>query len=359
MPGETGCCCIAFRTSLHSNLGNILFLQNIHKQAIPLNGKNRVHYHSKPRLMKGTIRQLIADGKTSRAIQELQQLTAGLKDQDLHDEAILQAARYEAYAREKRLGTSSPQEQSLALAQINHALLQIAERLPDSARRRGFFAPRKWWEWVVAASIIVGILAGLAAIFDVNFNTLFGKTSTAANTVTVLAHGPGGKDDKVLPSRGIVKLIYGDAIAREQINDKGEATFKQISDAFFAKDARVEILFEDPEGEPYRALRNDSLYRLERGKYVALEVKLYGLESLKGVVKDFKTGEAIEGAKVRVQGEEAISNAYGEFALELPPDKQEKFQTIRAYHPDYQDYEVAQVPTQTQKEIPVLMKPKN
>jgi hypothetical protein len=212
MPGETGCCCIAFRTSLHSNLGNILFLQNIHKQAIPLNGKNRVHYHSKPRLMKGTIRQLIADGKTSRAIQELQQLTAGLKDQDLHDEAILQAARYEAYAREKRLGTSSPQEQSLALAQINHALLQIAERLPDSARRRGFFAPRKWWEWVVAASIIVGILAGLAAIFDVNFNTLFGKTSTAANTVTVLAHGPGGKDDKVLPSRGIVKLIYGDAI---------------------------------------------------------------------------------------------------------------------------------------------------
>ena len=136
------------------------------------------------------------------------------------------------------------------------------------------------------------------------------------------------------------------------------STLKQISDAFFAKDARVEILFEDPEGEPYRALRNDSLYQLERGKYVALEVKLYGLERLKGIVKDFDTGETIESAKVRVQGEEATSNAYGEFTLDLPPDKQEKFQTIRAYHPDYQDYELANVPTQTQREIPILMKPK-
>jgi hypothetical protein len=87
-------------------------------------------------------------------------------------------------------------------------------------------------------------------------------------------------------------------------------------------------------------------------------VKLYGLERLKGIVKDFNTGKAIEGAKVRVQGEEATSNAYGEFTLDLPEDKQEKYQTIRAYHSDYQDYEMAKVPTQTQREIPVLMKPK-
>ena len=308
--------------------------------------------------MKNNIQQLIADGKTSRAIQALQQLTSKLEDQDLHNDTLMVAGRYEAYAREKRLGTSSAEEQASALAQINHALLEIVARLPGNDRRAGFLVLRKWWEWVVAASVIVGILAGLFTIWGDNLKNLLAKTSTAANTVTVLAHGPGGKDDKVLPSRGLVKLIYGDAIVTKQINNEGEATFKQISDAFFAKDTRVEILFEDPDGEPYFALRNDSLYQLERGKYVALEVKLYGLEKLKGIVKNFDTGEAIESAKVRVQGEEATSNAYGEFTLDLPPDKQEKFQTIRAYHPDYQDYELANVPTQTQREIPILMKPK-
>jgi hypothetical protein len=426
----------------------------------------------KPLLMKAKIRQLIAEGKTSRAIQELQQITGKLEDQDLHEEALMAAARYEAYAREKRTGTSSSEEQLLVLARINHALLGITAQLPESSKdveeqrtsvktafrevqilidgaiedfnqtrkenlinvisailniessevkikrlvagsvkitielpidkaeelvqlflvnseiaaklkkelnvldirfaqadslpsnssskgsgSSNFLARRKWWEWVLAAGVVVAILAGLTDIFGENLKTLFGKTSTVANTVTVLAHGPGGKDDKVLPSRGIVKLIYGDAIVTKQINNEGEATFKQIGDAFFAKDARVEILFEDPEGEPYRALRNDSLYRLERGKYVALEVKLYGLERLKGIVKDFNTGKAIEGAKVRVQGEETTSNAYGEFTLDLPPDKQEKFQTIRAYHPDYQDYEMTNVPTQTQREIAIMMKP--
>lgn len=311
--------------------------------------------------MKEKIRQLIAEGKTKRAIQELQQITSELDDQDdqeLHEEALMQAARHEAYAREKRMGTSSAEEQRLALAQINEAILHIADRLPDSTRQVSFLTRRKWWEWVIAAGIIVGILGGLAEVTGVNLTTLFTKNNTASNTVTVLAHGPGGKDDLVLPSRGIVKLIYGDAIVSKQINNEGEATFKQISDAFFAKDARVEILFEDPEDEPYRALRNDSLYRLERGKYVALEVKLYGLERLKGIVKDFHTGAAIEGAIVRVQGEETTSNAYGEFTLDLPESKQDKYQTIRAYHPDYQDYEMAQVPTQTQREIPIMMKPK-
>lgn len=308
--------------------------------------------------MKRQLRALIAEGKTARAINELLLITERLDDQDFHNEALMQAARHETYAREKRLGASSAEEQGLALAQINHALLEIVERLPDGARRPGFIARRKWWEWVVAASVVAAMLGGLAEVTGLNLKDLFSRTGTAANTVTILVHGPGGKDDKVLPSRGIVKLIYGDAIVPEQINNEGEATFKQISDSFFAKDARVEILFEDPEGEPYRAVRNDSLYQLTRGRYIALEVKLYGLERLKGIVKDFNTGKAIEGAKVRVQGEEATSNAYGEFTLDLPEDKQEKYQTIRAYHSDYQDYEMAKVPTQTQREIPVLMKPK-
>ncbi len=64
--------------------------------------------------------------------------------------------------------------------------------------------------------------------------------------VTILVHNEAGKDQLILPNRGQVKLIYGDANVVETINSKGEATFKQIPEHFFSEDATVEILFIDP-----------------------------------------------------------------------------------------------------------------
>ena len=174
-----------------------------------------------------------------------------------------------------------------------------------------------------------------------------------AKTVTVLAHGERGKDDLVLPNRGIVKLIFGDAIIPEQINNEGEATFKQIPEEFFHEDNGVEILFQDPEGEPYRVLNPDSLYHLTPGKYVALTVKLYGLERIYGVVRDSLTGDAIEGAVIRVQGVEAKSNKYGEYSLDLPKEKQSEFQTIRVYKEGYKTFEKKELKVQASGEVTI------
>lgn len=310
--------------------------------------------------MKKQLRQYISEGKTDKAIKLLLELIRCLDDEHLTKDIILLSSKHKQYSSDKYRGLTSQTEQAAFFAQINEALMDIISRLPDDRRRLFvlFLYRRKWWEWVIAIGIFVGCIFVVDQILGGNLASLRLGSITESNSLTILVHGPRGKDEKVLPGRGVVKLLYGDAIVSKQINSDGEATFKQISHAFFHEDARVEILFEDPLGEPYQALHPDSLYRLERGKYIGLVVKLHGLEKISGIVKDFVSGKPIAGTKVRVQGEEAISNTYGEFTLILPEKKQRQFQTIRAYHPAYQDFELSDVPTQTQREISIMMKPK-
>ena len=292
--------------------------------------------------MKVYIKRLIANGRAEKAIQELLRITSNLDDQEFHREIVVQSGRFKDYQKRHREGKSSPEQ----LNQINFALLQILDELPQDINPKS--GKRTW---IIGAVVVLGIFGVIAIIHYTR------KISTASNSITILVHGPGGKDEKVLPGRGIVKLIYGDAIVPKQINNQCEATFTQISDAFFAQEAGVEILFEDPEGESYRVTHKDSLYRLTRGKYIPLEVKLFGLDKISGIVKDFVTGKPIEGAVIRIQGLEAVSNQYGEYALEIPEEKQLQFQTIRAYKDGYQDFEQKNVPTQTKQEMAILMKP--
>ena len=67
------------------------------------------------------------------------------------------------------------------------------------------------------------------------------------------------------------KLVFGSCMIDEAMA-QGE-----IPQEFFDSEATVEILFFDPEGEPYRAINPDSLYKLTKSEYIALPVKLFGL----------------------------------------------------------------------------------
>jgi len=191
-----------------------------------------------------------------------------------------------------------------------------------------------------------------------SFSLHYKLNSEIPSQVTVIVHGEKGKDELVLPSRGKVKLIYGDANVVETINDKGEATFKQIPSDFFGSKSTVEILFFDPLGEPYHVLNPDSLYQLTKGKYISLAVKLDGLSQLKGIVKDFETGEPISGVRISILGVETFSNHYGEYSLSISSEYQRKLQTVRAYKEGYELYELSNVPIQTENECPIFMKPK-
>jgi len=202
--------------------------------------------------------------------------------------------------------------------------------------------------------VVFMLLVWSISIFSIVQYTKGGSGDPAQ--LTVLVHGEKGKDHLVLPNRGKVKLIYGDANVVETINDKGEATFKQIPQDFFTANIRVEILFSDPQGEPYRAVHPDSLYRLTQGKYIALEVRLYGLGQLMGIVKDFETGDLISGVRISIQGTATFSNQYGEYTLIIPVEQQRKFQTVRALKDGYESFEYKNVPLQTGDEFPILMK---
>ncbi len=210
---------------------------------------------------------------------------------------------------------------------------------------------RQSYQVVIAFMLLVWTLSGFS-IYQ-----YFYDGGDAPATLTVLVHGEGGRGQRVLPGRGQVSLVYGDAIVSETINGKGEATFKQVPASFFEAEAGVEVLFHDPGGEPYRAVHGDSLYRLTRGRYLPLEVRLVGLGRIRGIVKDQGTGEPLDSVRVGILGLHTYTNAYGEYVLDIPKGMQRQFQTLRAYRRGYEPRELKDLAVQAQREIPILMRP--
>lgn len=182
--------------------------------------------------------------------------------------------------------------------------------------------------------------------------------------ITVFVHGEKGKDDIVLPNRGKVKLIYGDATVEKIINNEGEVTFKQIPPEYFRSGATVELLFFDPMGEPYGAINPDSLYRVVKGKPIYLVVKLYGLNKFSGIVKDSNTGYPIQGVRISIPCYDTnsivtYSNKFGEFILLIPPSHQRKFQTVRAFKEGYRPFELKDIPILSEKEFIIIVDSNN
>jgi hypothetical protein len=312
---------------------------------------------------KQEIKALIAGNDTREAINRLKQITL---DTQLYNDVLQQSAKYEQYEQDKIQGVETSSTLNIALNRINQSLLLIADQLenmsssPSDKKQLSTKEPpavgnnKNLWVYLGAVAIVLFFL-GLAE--SLNFINFFPNgEERVTETLTVLIHGKAGKDDIVLPNRGVVYLIYGDAKIPEQINNEGEATFKQIPSVFFARDAKVEILFEDPQGEPYRVANRDTLYDLKRASHIAVAVVLEGMDQVVGVVKDFETGAAIDSAIVRVFGKETYSNAYGEFVLDIPESQQKQFITLRAFKEGYQSWELADIPTTTDQEIIIPLK---
>jgi hypothetical protein len=320
--------------------------------------------------MKKYLISLISDNETRTAINKLLELAQATNNEAFLLEVTLQSAKYNECIVNQREGTISYQEASQALAKINKSLLALIGYITEDGKiaYESHFSderPGKTmtivspWKWLAGlGAIFIAITLFMKIYKNDILNSQSAPASPESNTVTVLVHGKKGKDQLVLPNRGIVKLIYGDAIVSKQINAEGEATFKQINDYYFNESGKVEILFIDPEGESYRAVNPDTFYQLKRGEYVPLEVRLEGVDKVMGIIKDFKTGAPIEGARISIQQEATFSNQHGEFLIVLPEPKQRSHQMIRASKEGYQDFKLSNVPILEGKEIPILLKPK-
>jgi hypothetical protein len=282
---------------------------------------------------------------------------------DRHQELIAISARHRRLKSGRRMGLLSFQEDHISETQIIASLVDLIELPTDAPFPEEKSINQKvplrvlWWKYIVAAGVIIGILAGLTTLF-INMARIVGPEEYSTNSLTVLVHGEQGTDKSILPNRGIVTLMYGNAIVSEQINNQGEAVFAELDNRFFGSDANVKIIFQDPLGDPYSAIRPDSLYRLEKGKHIELAVKLHNIDKIKGIVRDDVTKDPIDSVRVSVAGVASYSDAYGEFGLYIPDSLQREYQTIRATKAGYEFYERYNVPVVTGVEEQLLMKKK-
>ena len=258
-------------------------------------------------------------------------------------------------------GTLSNDEVKKEKNQISEAILKAAQLLenPDIETSNKQIKEKekngkRIWQIIVGIGVVVGIIAGIFQIIG-TLNVM--GEEPRAKSLTVLVRGKQGLNELVLPNRGEVTLIYGDDTRTEQINNEGEASFRQMRDVFFGPDKCVNITFSDPEKEPYEATYPDSCYKISSGDYIRLIVELTGIGALQGTVQDSRTGNSIQGAKIIIMGESTLSDENGYFNLIIPEEKQRKHHSIRIEKAGYKTWNKSNITIDATREIPFLLEP--
>lgn len=168
--------------------------------------------------MKEKLQNFIALGNTAEAIKQLRGLAPGL-DESLRDEILLQSGRFERYAREKRIGLLSHEEENIQLSKINDALLSIIQRLPDDIPEfvTGNTNAMKW------SGILIGIITVLAVIAVISGKGL--KNIITSEPPPVHQETKGDQSPAVIGDD--VKINYGDNWEEDQTEEKPDSTQKQ------------------------------------------------------------------------------------------------------------------------------------
>lgn len=295
--------------------------------------------------LKTDLRALIAKSETDLALQKLLQLSGELNDADLRDEVLLQSARYQEYTKGQRLGITSQEDQQIAIARINQALIEIIANLPEqdgettSGNSRPATATRKktrpWKQWVAGAGVLIALLAGLAELTGYSLRDIFGRSteSSGSESLTVFIHSKEGKNIPILQSVGKVEITYGNKKDWESIDDKGKAVFNEIPAQYFQENARVSINVREVDGEPYRALYPDSLYQLKTGEPVYVAVVLAGLDKVFGTVRNGE--QPLADVVVSIGALRDTTNDLGYFELAIPENLQKKQQQVHFYRPGF------------------------
>ena len=213
--------------------------------------------------LKKKIKHLIADNKTEEAIIQLLKLSEGQSYNDLH---ILKA-KYQKLKREKRLYLASRNQLSVDYARLNDSLLQMVDEIFGSKQKAipvfGGQLPLKknlMWKRItqkITQSIIILVVVLIMIGFAFKY---FGNSNDKhTSSVTILVKS---ENNIPLPPKGEVYLNYGGEEVRKEINNHNQAIFTEIPNGYFSTSSPVKISFRDPQGEPYYAFFEDSVYQL-------------------------------------------------------------------------------------------------
>lgn len=191
------------------------------------------------------------------------------------------------------------------------------------------------------------VLLLVVALFASNF---MGNSDTSF-ALTVLVHGKDGKDHQILKNQGKVMLDIGTARQEATINERGEATFKELPATFIGKEALLSIEHD----QPYLPTNRDATYLLEKDKAIYLEVELKGLNKLKGSVWSFDTEEPLDSVRVSVENISVYTNESGWFELNIPPGQQAKFVNVTFHKKGYHTEILSDIAPHTKQEIQQML----
>lgn len=180
--------------------------------------------------------------------------------------------------------------------------------------------------YLLVAAIIIIILSVTAFV-------IWNNQKDQPFNVNVIVHGNKGITDHVLKNTGTVTLSYGQQTVSAQINENGEAFFKEIPAAYKGDSAIVQLT--SLNGLPYKLSCDDCKILLSPAN-AYLEVKTTGLDSIKGQVT--AEGYAVKDALVIVNGISVASDENGNFLLIIPEDKQELRQQVNVTKPGYKSW---------------------
>lgn len=301
---------------------------------------------------KEVISELVSNGQLAEALDMMLSMEMPAKDRT----ALLQIkASFEQLRKDSLKGILSFEQETTERNRINDRLLKLLNGEDSNPLLAGNIDHRrKWWEYVVGLGIIIGILGGIAECSGYNLKDLLERGNGTADTftVTVFVHGKKGKDDRILKNQGQVMLGLRTNEMPCSINEKGEATFKEIPMGFQGQ--RMPIRIEHP--QPYRATHPDSQYLLEPNAAIFVEVALEGTNVIKGKVMDFYTEQWLDSVRVSVENVATYTDQFGWFELEIPENKQRKFQRVSFFKKGYEIDELDSIPVHTQKEINISLR---
>ncbi|MEZ4991950.1 MAG: hypothetical protein R2824_16130 [Saprospiraceae bacterium] len=276
--------------------------------------------------MKEHLQQLLAKGNTKAAIQHLLEFAREQRDADLQEEVLAQSARYQAYAKEKRLGTTSEEHQQIVLARINEALLQIIGELPEENQHNVVNAQGGFgWQWIAGILLLIGVLSGIAKVFVFNV-----KDPQMGLHLTIYVHGPQNRQDIVLENEGELIADFDDRRDRKLIGQGGQTIFSEIDRRF--QDEPFELSMQ---AEGFELMYPDSTYRFT-GEPIYLAVRPdHRLGIVQGKVRSRDGRQFLSEVLIEVAGETDQTDSLGNFYLQLPPEKWAHEYTIYAQKDGY------------------------
>jgi hypothetical protein len=196
------------------------------------------------------------------------------------------------------------------------------------------------------------LIVGIVAVF---LFVLRDRIWPESFMLTVLVHGEGGVDDLILKDQGQVRLDVGTGRFEAKINERGEATFKEIPGLYIGRSCTLTI----DHLQPYKATKPDSQYVLQKDAALYIEAKLMGLDSVFGYVREYTTERMLDSVRVSCRGIPTYTNAHGWYSLQLPPSAQEKFVTLWAEKPGYRIERHDSVAAHVHKEQIFTLHPEN